>query len=136
MNKERRHSPRFQKSQEKTLSPTQIKDIQDILKGDSKKMISFAEDFAENNLKGQSTASIRKIYSEVKGMKDYDKNRHSLDLLRAKLAYVSARHRGLQSLTDLLDVTIKEVNDRESFRYFKDFFQAIFAYFYKHEKTT
>lgn len=136
MDKERRKNPQPQRSSERTQSIIPPGDIKAILGGDSKKMISFAEDFAKNNLKGQSTASIRKVYSEVKGMKDYDKNKYSLDLLRAKLAYVSKRHSGLSPLTDLLDATIKEVNDRESFRYFKDFFQAILAYFYKYGKTT
>jgi len=111
-----------------TVSP---QDIRIILGGDSGKMISVAEDFAREKLRGKSTASIRKIYSEVKGMKEYDK--YKLDILRAKLAYVSKRHSELSSLTKLLDDTIKEVRE-ESFKYFQDFFEAIIAYFYKYGK--
>ncbi|MDI6890219.1 MAG: type III-A CRISPR-associated protein Csm2 [Thermodesulfovibrionales bacterium] len=108
-------------------------EIEVILRGDSEKMISLAESFAKVNLGRASTASIRKVYSEVKSMKEYDK--YKLDLLRAKLAYVSHRHKDLSPLTELLDKTIKKVK-KESFRYFQDFFQAILAYFYKYGKTT
>jgi len=110
----------------------QDQDIKTILGGNSERMISFAETFAKNNLKGKSTSSIRKIYAEVKKMKAFDK--YKLDLLRAKLAYVAKRHYGLSSLTDLLDATIKEVKEEKSFKYFKDFFEAVLAYFYKHGK--
>jgi len=106
-------------------------DIQEILKGNSEKLIFIAENFVKNNLQKQSTASIRKVFSEVKGMKKYDKYR--LDLLRPKLAYVSRRHSGLKPLTDLLDFAIKEVRE-ESFKYFQDFFEAILAYFYRYGK--
>jgi CRISPR type III-A-associated protein Csm2 len=124
-------NPQFQKKEEKTSNLPPIEDIRDILKGDSEKMISIAECFAKKNLKNKSTSSIRKIYSEVKGMREY--NKYNLDLLRAKLAYVSKRHNELEPLTELLDATIKELKV-DSFKYFKDFFEAILAYFYKHGK--
>jgi CRISPR type III-A-associated protein Csm2 len=130
MYKETYKDPKFQKKEEKT-SNVLLEDIQVILRGDSEKMISVAKDFAENNLRGRSTASIRKVYSEVKKMKEYDK--YKLDLLRAKLAYVSKRHDKLRSLTDLLDATIKEVK-KDSFKHFQNFFEAILAYFYKFGK--
>lgn len=129
MDKEWRKNPQPQRRSKgaESILPTNV--IKDILRGDSEKMISFAESFAEKNLKGKSSSSIRKIYSEVKKMNVFDK--YKLDLLRAKLAYVSNRHKELGNLTYLLDTTIKEVKE-ESFKYFKDFFEAVLAYFYKY----
>ncbi|MGD9162235.1 MAG: type III-A CRISPR-associated protein Csm2 [Desulfobacteraceae bacterium] len=106
-------------------------EIRSILKGDSEKLIFHAQKFSEKNLKGQSTASIRKIFTEIKRMKKY--NKYDLDLMRAKLAYVSKRDKGLASLADLLDQMIREVKE-DSFKYFQDFFESIVAYFYKYGK--
>ncbi|MBT9131038.1 MAG: hypothetical protein DDT41_01338 [candidate division WS2 bacterium] len=107
-------------------------DLKEILKGNSEKMIECAEKFAKANLKGKSTSSIRKIYTEVMGMHQYEE--YKLNMLRAKLAYVSSRKRDIIKLTDLLSNLIKEVKNDVTFGYFKDFFQAILAYFYKYGK--
>ncbi len=132
MNNKNSRIPKIKNKQDKIFDWPPIEDIRAILNGDSEKMISIAETFVKDNLKDQSTASIRKIYSEVKRMKDYDKI--NLNLLRPKLAYVSARHKKLSSLTKLLDDSIKEIKGRESFQNFQRFFEAILAYFYKYGK--
>jgi CRISPR-associated protein Csm2 len=78
-----------------------------------------------------TTSQIRAPFGEVKRMREFDK--YKLDILRAKLAYTSGRHKEIADLQDTLDEAIKKVNE-QNFVYFKDFFEAIVAYHRKHGK--
>ncbi len=107
-------------------------DIREILSGNGEKIVSFAEDFVQRLDKEATTASIRKVYTEVKCMREFNKN--ELQLLRPKLAYTAKRHNKIEKLCGLLDEIIPKVNNEREFENFKNFFEAILAYFYRHRK--
>lgn len=110
-------------------------DLPSILAGDSEKLVENAEKLGKRLGKELSTSQIRRIFSEVKQMEEYDKDR--LNLLRPKMAYTAARHgnkaRGqlvgaIVDLQEVLDECIKMTNSPEEFANFKEFFEAILAY--------
>lgn len=111
------------------------KDLPDILAGNSEKMVKDAEELGKHLGGGLSTSQIRNIFSEVKNMRKFDRNR--LNLLRPKLAYTAGRHgkiiRGeltgpIVDLQKILDDAIKQVDDDTKFKNFKNFFEAVLAY--------
>jgi len=108
-------------------------DIPDILSGNEEKLVKDAEDFGKYlGNGGLSTSQIRNIFSDVKKMDSFERNKKELILLRPKLAYVAGRHRRrtkvITDLQEVMDECIRNVKDEESFKNFQDFFEAILAY--------
>lgn len=108
-------------------------DIPDILLGNEEKLVKDAEDFGKYlGNGGLSTSQIRNIFSDVKKMDSFERNKKELILLRPKLAYVAGRHRRrtkvITDLQEVMDECIRNVKDEESFKNFQDFFEAILAY--------
>ena len=111
-------------------------ELPSILAGDSEKLVNNAVKLGMHlGGKQLSTSQIRRVFSEIKQMGSYDKNR--LNLLRPKMAYTAARHgknvRGklvgaIVDLQEVLDEGIKMTNNEVQFRNFKEFFEAILAY--------
>jgi len=105
-------------------------ELPSILGGDSEKLVNNAEKLGRHLSGRLSTSQIRRIFSEVKQMENYDKDR--LNLLRPKMAYTAARHkktvREIVDLQEVLDECIKRTNSKEEFKNFGDFFEAILAY--------
>lgn len=110
------------------------RDMDEILRGDGEKLVENAKKIGEQISKGVTTSQIRNIYSEVVGMREFDK--YKLQLLRAKLAYIAGKegtiHKGkltdIGGLQKILDGMIRKVNDEKYFENFKNFFEAILAY--------
>lgn len=114
------------------------KDLREILEGDSKKLVEDAEKLGKHlarqrgKIKEMTTSQIRNIFSEVKGMREFDK--YEMDLLLPKLAY-TARHKEVQDLQEVLDEAIRKVgDDEEKFERFRDFFEAVVAYHRRYGK--
>lgn len=114
------------------------KDLPEILKGNSKKLVEDAERLGRylaqrrGKTKEMTTSQIRNIFSEVKGMREF--NKYEMDLLLPKLAY-TARHEEVQDLQEVLDEAIRKVeNDEEKFERFRDFFEAVVAYHRRYGK--
>jgi len=108
-------------------------DIPDILLGNEEKLVKDAEDFGKYlGNGGLSTSQIRNIFSDIKKMDSFERNKKELILLRPKLAYVAGRHRRrtkvITDLQEVMDECIRNVKDEESFKNFQDFFEAILAY--------
>jgi len=114
------------------------RDIPDILSGNTEKLVEDARMMGEHlGKEGLTTSQIRNIFSDVKRLESYEKNKTELLLLRPKLAYVAGRHgkkRGREltgAIVDLqviLDKCIEGIKDEKSFKNFQDFFEAILAY--------
>jgi CRISPR-associated protein Csm2 len=114
------------------------KDLPEILKGNSKKLVEDAERLGwylaqrRGKIKEMTTSQIRNIFSEVKGMREFDK--YEMDLLLPKLAY-TARHEEVRDLQEVLDEAIRKVGDDEKkFERFRDFFEAVVAYHRRYGK--
>jgi len=110
-----------------------IGDIPDILTGNKEKLVRNAEDFGKYLGNGELTTSqIRNIFSDIKRMESFEKNKADLILLRPKLAYVAGRHKRrvkvILDLQEVLDKCIQEIRDEKSFGNFQNFFEAILAY--------
>lgn len=110
-----------------------IKNWDDILKGDSKKLVEIASEFGKYLAEGRdereklSTSQIRNVFSEVKQMKKYDPTK--IELLRPKLAYVAGRHgKKVLDLQKVLDGGIIKINSEDKFFNFQKFFEATLAY--------
>lgn len=109
------------------------KDLPEILSGNIEKLVENAEKFGKYLGKnGLTTSQIRNIFSDVKKLGSYEKSKTELLLLRPKLAYVAGRHgkrtRVIKDLQEVIDTCIKQVKDKNSFKNFRDFFEAILAY--------
>jgi len=114
------------------------KELPSILGGDSKKLVENARRLGEHLGGGQlSTSQIRSIFSEVKQMREYEKDKHRLNLLRPKMAYTAGRHGKMKGgkltgpivdLQEILDKCIERISSEEEFENFKSFFEAILAY--------
>jgi len=108
-------------------------DIPDILSGNVEKLVEDAKQFGEHLGRGNLTTSqIRNIFSSVKKLESFERNKAELLLLRPKMAYVAGRHgkrtRVIKDLQEVMDKCIQEVRDEVSFKNFQDFFEAILAY--------
>ena len=108
-------------------------DIPAILAGDEEKLVKDAEEFGKYlGDGGLSTSQIRNIFSDIKKMDSFEKNKKELILLRPKLAYIAGRHRRrtrvITDLQEVMDRCIQEIKDNKSFKNFQDFFEAILAY--------
>ena len=113
------------------------KELPSILGGDSKKLVENARRLGEHLSGGLSTSQIRSIFSEVKQMREYEKDKHRLNLLRPKMAYTAGRHGKMKEgkltgpvvdLQEILDECIERISSEEEFENFKSFFEAILAY--------
>jgi len=113
------------------------KELPSILGGDSKKLVESARRLGEHLSGGLSTSQIRSIFSEVKQMREYEKDKHRLNLLRPKMAYTAGRHGKMKGgkltgpivdLQEILDKCIERISSEEEFENFKSFFEAILAY--------
>jgi len=113
------------------------KELPSILGGDSKKLVENARRLGEHLSGGLSTSQIRSIFSEVKQMREYEKDKHRLNLLRPKMAYTAGRHGKMKGgkltgpivdLQEILDKCIERISSEEEFENFKSFFEAILAY--------
>jgi len=109
------------------------RDVPDILAGNMEKLVEDANKLGKhlkNN--GLTTSQIRKIFSDVKKLESYEKNKAELLLLRPKLAYVAGRHgkrsKGVKDLQEIIDACVRQIKDDESFKNFQNFFEAILAY--------
>ncbi|MCW7080985.1 MAG: type III-A CRISPR-associated protein Csm2 [Candidatus Methanospirare jalkutatii] len=111
------------------------RDIPSILGGDTKKLVEDAEKLGKHLGRRLSTSQIRIIFSEVKQMQEYDRDK--LNLLRPKMAYIAGRHgqrKGgrlvgpIVDLQEVLDECIRKISSEEDFKNFKNFFEAILAY--------
>ena len=113
------------------------KELPSILAGDSKKLVENARRLGEHLSGGLSTSQIRSIFSEVKQMREYEKDKHRLNLLRPKMAYTAGKHGSrvqgklvgpIVDLQEILDKCIERISSEEEFENFKSFFEAILAY--------
>lgn len=109
------------------------RDIPDILSGNPEKLVKNAEKFGKYlGENGLTTSQIRKIFSDVKKLGNYEDSKKDLLLLRPKLAYVAGRHgrrnAAIKQLRELLDYCIPNIRDNKTLENFKDFFEAILAY--------
>ena len=111
------------------------RDIPSILGGDTKKLVEDAEKLGKHLGRRLPTSQIRVIFSEVKQMREYDRDK--LNLLRPKMAYIAGRHgqrKGgrlvgpIVDLREVLDECIRKISSEEDFKNFKNFFEAILAY--------
>ena len=118
------------------------RDIPSILGGDTKKLVEDAEKLGKHLGRRLSTSQIRIIFSEVKQMREYDRDK--LNLLRPKMAYIAGRHgqrkegRLVGPIVDLqkvLDECIRKISSEEDFKNFKYFFEAILAYHRYYEEA-
>jgi CRISPR-associated protein Csm2 len=102
--------------------------LADVLAGKSEILVKEAEALGWHlKNKGLTTSQIRNIFSEVKRMHEFNKDK--LNLLRPKLAYTVGRHKEkVKDLQLVLDSAIQKVNDENDFRNFQYFFEAILAY--------
>lgn len=115
-----------------------LKNIPDILEGDSKKLIENADALGEYLARNKlSTSQIRNIFNEIKLMKKFEECRDRLLLLKPKLAYLAGRHgkrtrEGLvgavPDLVKVLSKCIDEIHNEQNFENFKQFFEAVLAY--------
>jgi len=115
-----------------------MRDIPNILTGNEELLVKDAEEFGkylsgkDSRSQGISTSQIRNIFSDMKKMNNFEKNKRELILLRPKLAYVAGRHgkRTIEmvDLQKVMDECIQKINDEKSFQNFQDFFEAILAY--------
>jgi CRISPR type III-A-associated protein Csm2 len=109
--------------------------IKKILAGDMKTLIDYANELGEYFARGKgekyplTTSQIRNVLNEIQKMpeKQFDENR--LQLLRPKLAYAAVRHRDkvMKDFQTLLDKVI-QLTDKNNFKNFKHFVEAIVAY--------
>jgi len=107
--------------------------IKKILAGDMKTLNDYANELGEYFAQGRerealTTSQIRNVLDEIQKMpeKQFDENR--LQLLRPKLAYAAGRHRGkVMEFQRLLDKVI-QLTDKNNFKNFKHFVEAIVAY--------
>ena len=103
---------------------------------DVQKFLDLSEKFGELSTKYQdrrrnkmTTTQLRGIFQEVKRLDDrFDMSKIPLNLLRPKLAYQKGRFEVLEPLTRVLTHMIKNIDDDESLKGFKEFFEAIIAY--------
>jgi len=101
--------------------------LDDILNGNAKALVEASEQLGRALAKeGMEASQIRKIFSEVKAMTEYDEYR--LNLLLPRLAYAAGRHKAVRPLETVVSAAIGRIDGPRRFRHFKDFFEAIVAY--------
>lgn len=119
-----------------------LNEIEDIIvKGDAVKLNKIAEKIGKTlanppkEIGGSalSTSQIRNILDKVQRIEKKEKIEKELQLLRPLLAYNVGRHKNkvkvFEVLYKYLDYAIGLVgNDKEKFKNFKNFFEAIVAY--------
>lgn len=109
-----------------------INDLDQILSGDSSKTVDVAQALGKLLAKTDlSRSQIRNIYEHVLRMHTY--NKAEIDMMRPRLAYVAYKEKDVRHLQKVLDAYLKKVNE-ENFKRFKDFFEAILAYYYFERK--
>lgn len=113
-------------------NPEHLETLEKIIKkGNVKFLNEFCYKLGEEYVKEKlSTSQIRNIFNEVQDMKEYDEVK--LQLLRPKLAYIAGRHQKTtpvikEHLQPMLDAAI-EMTDKDTFKNFKNFLEAIVAY--------
>lgn len=83
-------------------------------------------------IKDLKTAQLRRIYGEVKRMEmDFDKSDFSRDrvvLLKPRLAYAANKKGEVRPLAEIFSKCIDKIHDKDDFRQFVNFFEAILAY--------
>ena len=80
----------------------------------------------ENGLK---TSQIRRIFNSVKKIEWGGFDQNQLILLKPKLAYTAKRHPSVKPLRNALTQAIDQVDgDKQKFKNFVSFFEAILAY--------
>lgn len=123
----------FQNQQKKSdtfhISVERLKKI--MIQNDAAELNKYADELARYYTAGReseklTTSQIRNVLDEIQKMKEYDS--YKLQLLRPKLAYAAGRHRGkVKEFRDLMEELIKLTN-KENFKIFKYFIEAIVAY--------
>ncbi|GEM_PF-880893 len=104
-------------------------DITDIIENGGDALVNAAESLGRKLAKNLKTAQIRRIFSAVKKIQmSTDFQRNELILLKPKLAYAAARNPDVEVLKDTLTQAINQVDNREKFTNFVEFFEAILAY--------
>lgn len=113
------------------LPPVKNEILTKIIKnGDAISLNELAIELGELYSKSITTSQIRKFHANLLKIDEFDENR--LHMLRPVLAYsVGKASRGqkyLRHLRDNVETCIIIVNDKNSFKNFKNFFEAIIAY--------
>ncbi len=105
-------------------------------------LIDFAKSKAAILAKQVDASQLRKIFYEVRGIEaewgQQDRQAQALRrllMLKPKLAYQTARHKGLRTLQEVLEPAIDYVAQHpQAFPRFVELFEAILAYFYVYKK--
>ncbi len=136
-----------QSVQRPTRSLPSKQDIDEIIAGDTEKLVEMARDIGEYLATGSkkerlSTSQIRNVFGEVKRlqMKGFSEHTaHELILLKPKLAYQKGRFvrdgsaEKVAYLADTLTMAIDAIQgNAQRFEHFVDFFEAILAYHKAH----
>ena len=112
-------------------------DIQEIISGNTVKLVEVAEGFGRLLARGireekhrLSTSQIRSVYGMVKRMESRPFDQREFLLLKPRLAYAARKDvLGLRHLRRILTWAIDSVSDDgEGFPQFVRFFEAILAY--------
>ncbi|MCX8207802.1 MAG: type III-A CRISPR-associated protein Csm2 [Methanothrix sp.] len=96
------------------------------------KLVTDAEKIADS-IRNLKTAQLRRIYGEVKRMEmDFEKSgefsRDRVVLLKPRLAYAASKKSDVRPLAEIFSKCIDKIGDRDDFRRFVNFFEAILAY--------
>jgi len=110
----------------------------------SKEAERLAEDISDEgrnkkgDVKKNTVTQLRKFYDEVLKNKAKIKNDNDfknllpyIKMLHAKVKYAQARGHVTKKFTDFIKVCLEQINTREDFEVFADFFEA-FMGFYKY----
>jgi len=115
------------------INNSEIKEI--IEQGDMEKLNELGKKLGEylaskKDGKPLSTSQIRNILDRVQRIKPTENIKSELQCLRPLLAYAAGRHGGkVKFLQHYLDYAIQLVGgDKDKFKNFKNFFEAIVAY--------
>lgn len=135
-----RHSSRRATSNLPSIDAAAIKN--DVIGGDPSKIDTGAEQVAQAIVqKDLKTNQIRNFYGSIAKLQsdgDFAKQRRQLALLRARLAYLTARAKGAANdLWAVFDPLLKEAKSPEHVAAVCDFAEAIVAYhkYYEWQKS-
>ena len=96
------------------------------------RIVADAERLAQIVRGDLKNAQLRNIYGEVKRMEmDFKKSEFSRDrlvLLKPKLTYAANKKWEVRPIKEVLTVCIDRVQDKEDFKKFVNFFEAVLAY--------
>lgn len=104
-------------------------DITAILEGDGEKIVEDAKKIAQHISKSVKMHQLRKIFRELKMIRNFEKDKKRLNMLRPTLAYTAARFGSeMRDFQQILDNIIKKVNSQTHLDNLRDFMEALIAY--------